>query len=46
MCPLCIATVGVMASGAAVLLKKVRATSGNEQSREENHGAFEDRARR
>jgi hypothetical protein len=27
MCPLCLATVGVMVSGAAVLMKKVRATS-------------------
>jgi hypothetical protein len=27
MCPLCLATVGVMVSGAAVLMKKVRARS-------------------
>jgi hypothetical protein len=30
MCPLCLATVGVMVSGAAVLMKKVRATSKEE----------------
>ncbi len=32
MCPLCIATVGIMFSGAAVLMKKVRARSQEEQA--------------